>query len=293
VPSNLKPTSSQRDLLLAAVAFLIAFALWQMQGLFFLTYPFRLFVTMIHELGHGVSAVLTGGTFVRFEVTSRGAGVAYTRGGWPFVIIQAGYLGTALFGAGLLYLTYHNKRPGRVAIGIGVFIGIVTLFFSGISLAKLSIIEKILAVAVVLVGGVLVLTQPTDRGRYIGLGALGAGGLLVLLFASGGNLLTIAVGLATALLLIAIGARASREFVVVTLTFLAFLTGLQAITDAWVLLRIVSLPHSMMPLNDASSMAHAVGGTAGLWALIWIALDVLIFGTSAYFALIQPTCRDS
>jgi hypothetical protein len=291
VPSRLKMTRSQRDLLLAVAAFMIAFALWQMQGLFVLTYPFRLFVTMIHELAHGISAVLTGGTFVRFEVTPRGAGIAYTRGGSPFVIIQAGYLGTALFGAGLLYLTYHNKRPGRVAIGVGVFIGIVTLFFSGISLARLNFVEKVFAAAVVLAGGFLVLTQPTDRGRCIGVGVLGAGGLLALLFAGGGNMLTITVGLATALILIAIGVRASRDVVVVTLTFLAFLTGLQAITDAWVLLRIVSLPHSMMPLNDASSMAHAVGGTAGLWALIWIVLDVLIFGTSVYFTLIQPARR--
>jgi hypothetical protein len=284
-------TDSQRDLLLAAAAFVIAFALWQMQGLFVLTYPFRLFVTMIHELAHGISAVLTGGTFVQFEVTSRGAGMAYTRGGSPFVIIQAGYLGTALFGAGLLYLTYHSKRPGRVAIGVGVFIGIVTLFFSGISLARLNVIEEVFAAIVVLAGGLLVLTQPTDRGRYAGVGMLAAGGLLALLFAGGGNMLTIVVGLATALILIAIGVRASRDVVVVTLTFLAFLTGLQAITDAWVLLRIISLPHSMMPLNDASSMARAVGGTAGLWALIWIVLDVLIFGTSVYFTLVQPARR--
>jgi hypothetical protein len=293
VPRSVKTTRSQRDLLLAVIAFLIAFALWQMQGLFFITYPFRLFVTMIHELAHGTAAVLTGGAFVQFEVTRRGAGLAYTRGGWPFVIIQAGYLGTALFGAGLLYLTYHNKRPGRVAIGVGVFIGILTLFFSGTSFAKLSLVEKILAAAVALAGGFLVLTQPTNQGRYVGLGVLGTGGLLALLFAGGGNMLTIVVGLATALILIVIGARASRDVVVVTLTFLAFLTGLQAITDAWVLLRIVSLPHSMMPLNDASAMAHTVGGTAGLWALTWIVLDVLIFGTAVYFTLIKPARRES
>ena len=45
---------------------MIALVLWQMQGLFFLAYPFRLFVTMIHELGHGMAAVLTGGRFPAF-----------------------------------------------------------------------------------------------------------------------------------------------------------------------------------------------------------------------------------
>lgn len=72
--------ASQRDVGLAILAFLIAFVLWQMQGLFFLTYPLRLFVTMIHELGHGLAAILTGGSFLHYEVTRRGAGLAYTSG---------------------------------------------------------------------------------------------------------------------------------------------------------------------------------------------------------------------
>ena len=79
----------RRDLALAMIGFVIALALLQMQGLSFLTYPFRLFVTMIHELGHGLAAVLTGGDFVRFEVTKYGAGLAYTTGGSRFAIIQA------------------------------------------------------------------------------------------------------------------------------------------------------------------------------------------------------------
>ncbi|MCD4686712.1 MAG: M50 family metallopeptidase, partial [Anaerolineae bacterium] len=101
---NGEQVNPRRDLALAAVAFMIALVLWQVQGLFFLTYPLRLFVTMIHELGHGMSAVLTGGEFLRFEVMERGAGLAYTSGGSRFIVIQAGYLGTAIFGATLLLL---------------------------------------------------------------------------------------------------------------------------------------------------------------------------------------------
>ena len=78
VQKNLAKVNSQRDLGLALAAFLIAFVLWQVQGLGVLLYPFRLFVTMIHELGHGTAAILTGGSFLRFEVSEQGAGLAYT-----------------------------------------------------------------------------------------------------------------------------------------------------------------------------------------------------------------------
>ncbi|MBI5958354.1 MAG: M50 family metallopeptidase [Chloroflexi bacterium] len=283
--------SSQRDLLLAFIAFMIALVLWQMQGLFWFTLPFRWFVTLIHELGHGTAAVLTGGSFLEFQVTDRGAGLAYTSGGWRWVIIQAGYVGTAVFGAGLLFLTHRTTQPGRVAIGVGIFIGILTLAYSGISLAKLSLVETALAGVAAVSGIFLLLTRETDEGRYAGIGLTGLAGLLLVQFAGEGNLLTIAVGLISALLLVWIGLRVQRDAVIMVLTFLAFLVGLQAITDSWTLFKIVSLPASMMPHNDASSMAREVGGTAGMWALIWMVMDIALFGTTAYYVLIHPARR--
>jgi uncharacterized membrane protein YeaQ/YmgE (transglycosylase-associated protein family) len=159
------------------------------------------------------------------------------------------------------------------------------------SLSKLGLFELIPVIGVLGAALYLFLTQETDQGRYVGVLVGACGGMLLMAFAGAGNLLTILVGLIAALLLVWIGLRGSRDTILVVLTFLAFLTGLQAITDSWVLLKIVSLPSSMMPLNDASSMAHEVGGTASLWALIWMALDVVIFGTSVYFVFIRPARR--
>jgi hypothetical protein len=284
--------SQRRDISLALIAFIIALVLWQMQGLFFLAFPFRLFVTMIHELGHGMAAVLTGGKFLRFQVTSRGAGLAWTSGGSRFFIIQAGYLGTALFGAALLFITHHVKRPGRVAVGIGVFIAILTLVYTGIRLSNLSIPEMLLAGAILAAGAYMLLTRDMDQGEHrIGLLILSVGGLLLLAFAGKSNTITILVGLMSGLVLIGIGLYGSRDLVVVVLTFLAFLTGLQAITDSWVLFKIVSLPYGLMPANDASSMAQQFGGSAALWALVWICMDVIIFGVTTYYTLIKPVRR--
>lgn len=289
----LEPNSStkHRDAALAFGAFLVAVFLWQLQGATALTYPLRLFVTLVHELAHGLAALATGGSFLRFEVTRYGAGLAYTSGGSRFLIIQAGYLGTALFGAALLILANRTRRPGTIAVGLGVVIALLTLLYSGLGPQSIGPFESVAVAAALLAGFYLILTRPTNDGRYLGLSVVVLGGVLFAVFAGWDNLLTSVVGLGSAAVLFLIGLRAGRSVNLVVLNFLAFLTGLQAITDGWVLLRIVSMPRSMMPLNDAASMADAFGGTATLWALYWIALDVVIFGSAIYIVFIRPRRR--
>lgn len=282
----------QRDLLLAFAAFAVAVLLWQVAGLSLLTYPLRLFVTMIHELGHGLAAILTGGEFLRFEVAEHGAGLAYTRGGSLFAILQAGYLGTALFGAALLLLTHHTRRPGLIAIGLGALIGLLSVLFSGIRLSHLSALELLAAGAVLAAATTLIVTRDTGFERGLGWALAGGGVLLVLVFAGTDNSLrTLAVGLASALVLGLLGWQGRRDVVLVVLYFLAFLTGLQALTDAWTLFKIVSLPRALMPMNDAKLMAETFGGSAAVWALVWIALDLLIFGGAIYLVFVRPLRR--
>jgi Peptidase M50B-like len=86
-------------------------------GLNLLGYPFGLLITIVHELSHGLTALLTGGTFVRFVVFPNGEGVAYTAGGWRLLVIPAGYLGSALFGAALICLG-RSARWSRAALSI-------------------------------------------------------------------------------------------------------------------------------------------------------------------------------
>jgi hypothetical protein len=82
-----------------------------------LNYPFRLLLTMVHELGHGLAALLTGGSFIRFVVFPNGSGLAYTAGGWSLLVTSAGYLAVAVFGA-ILILLGRNQRWSRIALGV-------------------------------------------------------------------------------------------------------------------------------------------------------------------------------
>ncbi len=123
--STLPRTST--PLALPFVAALSAFALGWLGPL---AYPLRLLTTIVHELGHGLAALLTGGAFLRFVVFPDGAGLAYTAGGIPWLIIPAGYVGAALFGAALITMG-RNLQASRVTLGvIGAALALLTLRYA-------------------------------------------------------------------------------------------------------------------------------------------------------------------
>jgi uncharacterized membrane protein len=101
---------------LAAVAFL---ALWDSPVVF----PLKIFVVFLHELSHGLAAIATGGSIQRIELSPYAGGFCVTRGGWPFAVTSAGYLGSLAWGAALLLLGART-RAGRLVLG---FVGLVFL----------------------------------------------------------------------------------------------------------------------------------------------------------------------
>ena len=89
-------------------------------------YPVRLFVVFLHEISHGIAAVLTGGQIVSIAMSDAG-GVCYTRGGWRLLILNAGYLGSLLWGALFLVLGARRTRARAVVAAVGVFTLLITL----------------------------------------------------------------------------------------------------------------------------------------------------------------------
>jgi len=123
-PNRRTEFSTQQTLTLIGLAGLTSLLLAMVPVFSLLNYPFRLLLTMVHELGHGLAALLTGGHFVRFVVYPNGAGLAYTAGGWRFAIIPSGYVGLALFGAGLIMLgrSHRWSRTAMAIIGGGMMV---------------------------------------------------------------------------------------------------------------------------------------------------------------------------
>ncbi|MBI1259616.1 MAG: hypothetical protein GC204_19280, partial [Chloroflexi bacterium] len=112
----------QRALVIALIAFAIVFVLWNIPQLDFILYPFRLFVTFVHESGHAVAALITGGRVGGMTVYETGAGVTLTAGGSRLLILPAGYLGAALFGAVLFYLTNTVPFPRTISIVLALLL---------------------------------------------------------------------------------------------------------------------------------------------------------------------------
>jgi hypothetical protein len=104
--------------LLVAVA--LSVLLWFIPFAEVLTYPFRLFVTFIHEGGHALAAILTGNSVHSLSVHLNGSGeVISTQGGFlsNIIVSSAGYLGAMLFGALLLVAVRRSVAARFVLTG--------------------------------------------------------------------------------------------------------------------------------------------------------------------------------
>src|SRR5712691_10677074 len=95
----------QATFLLTAAA--LSIALWFIPFAEVLTYPFRIFVTFIHEGGHALAALVTGISVQSLGVAMEASGETYLTQGGCFsqvLVASAGYLGSMAFGALLLVL---------------------------------------------------------------------------------------------------------------------------------------------------------------------------------------------
>ena len=150
-------------LLLAAA---VSIVIWFVPFAEFLDYPFRLFVTFIHEGGHAVAALVTGNSVRSLSVAMDGSGDTYTtQGGMlsQMLIASAGYLGSMAFGA-LLLVLIREAVAARVVLagsavlvfGLALVFGLIEPVVTGGALAG---IPFTLAAGIVLSAGLLALAR--------------------------------------------------------------------------------------------------------------------------------------
>ena len=96
--------------------------------------PLNQFATMVHEMCHAITCILTGGSVSGMTIVSDGqghGGLTFCHGGIPFIHIQAGYLGTAVVGAVLVFLGQYKHLAKPTLIGLGLISALGALFFMG------------------------------------------------------------------------------------------------------------------------------------------------------------------
>ena len=73
-------------------------------------YPITLLVTFLHEFGHALGALVTGGSVNEIQINPNGSGYTTTVGGTRSVILMGGYLGSAILGNLLFYFGTRGQK---------------------------------------------------------------------------------------------------------------------------------------------------------------------------------------
>jgi len=93
-----------------------------------LLYPIRIFVTFLHEFGHAIGALITGGSVEAVRIHANGAGMTTTLDGNLAVILIGGYIGSALFGNILFYIGAKQTRLVKPVMALLILALLVTAF---------------------------------------------------------------------------------------------------------------------------------------------------------------------
>ena len=94
-----------------------------------LLYPLKLLVVLMHETSHAIAALVTGGSVERIAINVMQGGITYTQGGSRFVILSAGYIGSSLIGALILWASTRKPWKEYLAEVFGLLIIMEAIFW--------------------------------------------------------------------------------------------------------------------------------------------------------------------
>ena len=238
------PFDNRKLLLMAS---LVALGLWFMPYSDYLLYPLRLFVTFIHESGHAMAALLTGGGVESLHVAPGGSGVTWTRGGLSWVVLSGGYIGSTVFGALLL-------QTGRLTRWKNA--GCSTLYAAAFYILGITVLWA---------------HNPFNNpgNSFTGGGSLTA------------DFFTPLAGLCLFFLLFALARLSSPRVASFLAAFLAVQCSLNALVDLRTLLYITT---NNLGDNDAVFMSKQYLLPPTFWALLWasISLSVIVVSLWSY-----------
>ena len=214
------------------IAAAVSVLLWFIPFAEFLTYPFRIFVTFIHEGGHAIAALLTGNSVASLSVSPTAGGETYTTQGGlisQVFVSSAGYLGSMAFGALLLVLIRRAIAARLVLLGSAIFIFTLTMIYG--------------------------LFKP-----------------IFSLTSWSGIPFTLFAGLSIVAALILIAKFASARTATFFVSFLAVQCVLNALFDLKTVFSMSADFMGTAIPNDAANMARATGIPGIFWTIIWIGI---------------------
>lgn len=123
-------TESGKNIPLLSIMFVVSVVLWNT----FLLYPVKLFVVALHELSHGMAAILVGGKIDHIQVNYRIGGycsyfLPATAGFFSkSFVAAAGYLGSMILGGLIFILASRTRWDRTITLIIGFIMVILSIF---------------------------------------------------------------------------------------------------------------------------------------------------------------------
>ncbi|KAL2001580.1 hypothetical protein VTN02DRAFT_1559 [Thermoascus thermophilus] len=118
---QLTVNGTQKVTLGVIAAYVVVIALlWNLPYVRWSLWPFKMLVIAFHEFSHAITACCTGGRVESISLDPREGGVTRMRGGLDAVTLPAGYLGSSLIGALLLFCGFDVVASKVASIVLGV-----------------------------------------------------------------------------------------------------------------------------------------------------------------------------
>ncbi|KAL8825003.1 MAG: hypothetical protein Q9191_004677 [Dirinaria sp. TL-2023a] len=127
---SLTVNKTQEASLGVIVAYVVVIALlWNLPYVRWVLWPFKMLVIAFHEFSHAATACCTGGRVESISLDPHEGGVTHMRGGISAVTLPAGYLGSSLIGALLIFCGFDivASKIASIALGVGF---LVTLWWA-------------------------------------------------------------------------------------------------------------------------------------------------------------------
>ncbi|OCK88119.1 uncharacterized protein K441DRAFT_590816 [Cenococcum geophilum 1.58] len=118
---SLAVNSTQKVTLGVIAAYVVLIALlWNLPYVRWSLWPFKMLVIAFHEFGHAITACCTGGRVKSISLDPREGGVTQMQGGISAITLPAGYLGSSLIGALLIFCGFNIVASKFASIVLAV-----------------------------------------------------------------------------------------------------------------------------------------------------------------------------
>jgi len=128
---NLKPNLEQRRTIYTLlVMFAIITIMYQFTFTRLFLFPFEMISTIFHEFGHALACWMTGGKVTEIVISPDESGFTRFVGGWTCMVAPAGYVGSAIAGAVLLFGGFAPEKYAKyMALGVNAIL-LLTLYWA-------------------------------------------------------------------------------------------------------------------------------------------------------------------